>query len=161
VITLLLSNWKLVLLGVLVLALGIQSYRLQGAQGEVQVLTVEARARQERDALRELQNLKNKERTDEEHLAARRRASTSVVRVDGPGIRPFQPKQPTPGSDQAISCVTGRQLDEAVAGIAQRASERLAGVLRRDGERRTGDAREAEGVAADFRACKAWAVGVN
>jgi hypothetical protein len=149
VITLLLSNWKLVLLGVLVLALGIQSYRLQGAQGEVQVLTVEARARQERDALRELQNLKNKERTDEEYLAARKRASNSVVRVDGPGIKPRETVPSTSGPDP-IACFDRGKLNQELAGLIERHAERLSGI-----------AREGEGVASDYRACKAWAVGVN
>jgi hypothetical protein len=150
VITLLLSNWKLVLLGVLVLALGIQSYRLQGAQGEVQVLTVEARARQERDALRELQNLKNKERTDEEHAAARKRASNSVVRVDGPGIKPKPTVESSTGGPDPIACFDRGKLNEELAGYLGRHAERLSGI-----------AREGEGVAADFRACRAWAVGVN
>jgi hypothetical protein len=149
VITLLLSNWKLVLVGLLVLALGIQSYRLQGAQGEVQVLQAEAKARQDRDALRELQNLKNKERTDEEHLAARRRASTSVVRVDGPGIKPRE-TVPTNGGPDPIACFDRGKLNQELAGLIERHAERLSGI-----------AREGEGVAADFRACKAWAVGVN
>jgi hypothetical protein len=149
VITLLLSNWKLVLLGVLVLALGIQSYRLQGAQGEVQVLTVEAKARQERDALRELQNLKNKERTDEEYLAARKRALNSVVRVDGPGIKPRETVPSQSGPDP-IACFDRGKLNEELAGLYERLSQRLTGI-----------AREGEGVAADYRACQAWAVGLN
>jgi hypothetical protein len=150
VITLLLSNWKLVLVGLLVLALGIQSYRLQGAQGEVQVLQAEAKARQDRDALRELQNLKNKERTDEEYLAARkRRASTSVVRVDGPGIKPRETVPSQSGPDP-IACFDRGKLNEELAGLYERLSQRLTGI-----------AREGEGVAADYRACQAWAVGLN
>jgi hypothetical protein len=134
----------------LVLALGIQSYRLQGAQGEVQVLRVEAKARQERDALRELQNLKNKERTDEEHLAARRRASTSVVRVDGPGIKPKPTVESSTGGPDPIACFDRGKLNQELAGLIERHAERLSGI-----------AREGEGVASDYRACKAWAVGVN
>jgi hypothetical protein len=150
VITLLLSNWKLVLLGALVLALGIQSYRLQGAQGEVRVLVTEAKARQERDALRELQNLKNKERTDEEHLAARRRASNSVVRVDGPGIKPKPTVESSSSGPDPIACFDRGKLNQELAGLIDRAAERLSGI-----------AREGEGLASDYRACKAWAVGQN
>jgi hypothetical protein len=149
-ITFLLSNWKVLVVGLLVLALGIQSYRLQGAQGEVRVLTVEAKARSDRDALRELQNLKNKERTDEEHLAARRRASTSVVRVDGPGIKPKPTVESSTGGPDPIACFDRGKLNEELAGYLGRHAERLSGI-----------AREGEGVAADFRACRAWAVGVN
>jgi hypothetical protein len=132
-----------------VIAFGILSWRLAVVTGQRDVLQVEAKARQDRDALRELQNLKNKERTDEEHLAARRRASTSVVRVDGPGIKPRE-TVPTNGGPDPIACFDRRKLNEELAGLIERHAERLSGI-----------AREGEGVAADFRACKAWAVGVN
>jgi hypothetical protein len=133
-----------------VIVLGLLSWRLAVVTGQRNVLVAEAKAREERDALRELQNLKNKERTDEEHLAARRRAATSVVRVDGPGIRPRETVQPSGSGNDPIACFDRGKLNEELAGLIERAAERLSGI-----------AREGEGVAADYRACQAWALGLN
>jgi hypothetical protein len=132
-----------------VIVLGLLSWRLAVVTGQRNVLVAEAKAREERDALRELQNLKNKERTDEEHASARRRASTSVVRVDGPGIKPRETVPSQSGPDP-IACFDRGKLNQELAGLIERAAERLSGI-----------AREGEGVAADYRACQAWAVGLN
>jgi hypothetical protein len=132
-----------------VIVLGLLSWRLAVVTGQRNVLVAEAKAREERDALRELQNLKNKERTDEEHASARRRASTSVVRVDGPGIKPRETVPSQSGPDP-IACFDRGKLNQELAGLIERAAERLSGI-----------AREGEGVAADYRACQAWALGLN
>jgi hypothetical protein len=71
------------------------------------------------------------------------------VRVDGPGIRPRETVPSQSGPDP-IACFDRGKLNQELAGLLERAAERLSGI-----------AREGEGVAADFRACKAWAVGVN
>jgi hypothetical protein len=133
-----------------VIAFGLLSWRLAVVTGQRDVLQVEAKARQDRDALRELQNLKNKERTDEEHASARRRAASSVVRVDGPGIKPKPTVESSTSGNDPIACFDRGKLNEELAGYFGRLAERLSGI-----------AREGEGLAADYRACQAWAVGQN
>jgi hypothetical protein len=133
-----------------VIVLGVLSWRLAVVTGQRDVLVVEAKAREERDALRELQNLKNRERTNEEHASARKRAGASVVRVDGPGIKPRDTVQPANGGNDPIACFDRRKLNEELANFLGRHAERLSGI-----------AREGEGVAADYRACRAWALGQN
>ena len=133
---------------VVVIAFGLLSWRLAVVTGQRDVLVVEAKAREERDALRELQNLKNRERTNEEYLAASRRASNSRVRVEGPGIRATV--EPAGSGDQTIACFDRGKLNQELAGFFERHGERLTGV-----------AKSGEGVAAAFRACQAWAVGLN
>jgi len=149
VIALAARYWYVLVIAGLFLALGVQSYRLQGALGERDLLALEKTERQRRDALREAQNLRNNERTDEEHIASRKRAATAVVRVDGPGIKPRE-TVPTNGDNDPIACFDRRKLNEELAGFIGRHAERLSGI-----------AREGEGVAADFRACKAWALSLQ
>ena len=117
--------------------------------GERDLLSLETTERHRRDAMRDSANLKNKERTDEEHAAARKRARTAVVRVDGPGIKPRETVPSSSGPDP-IACFDRGQLNQELAGFLGRHAERLSGI-----------AREGEGTAADFRACKAWALSVQ
>ena len=142
--------WYVLVIAGLLMALGMQSYRLQGAQGERDLLALEKTKRQRRDALRDSANAKNKERTDEEHASARRRAATSVVRVDGPGIKPRETVEPAGSGNDPIACFDRGKLNQELAGFLGRHAERLSGI-----------AREGEGVAADFRACKAWALSLQ
>jgi hypothetical protein len=133
---------------IVVIAFGLLSWRLAVVTGQRDVLQVEAKAREERDALRELQNLKNRERTNEEYAAATKRAVNSRVRVEGPGIRP---RETVAGSgDQTIACFDRGKLNEELAGLYERLSQRLTGI-----------AQSGEGVSAAFRSCQAWAVGLN
>lgn len=154
-----LSWWREILIGLLVLAIGIQSYRLQGAQGERDILALEKTERLRRDAMREATNLRNRERTDEEYSAARRRASSVVVRHDGPGIRAPQIK--APGGDESTLCFDRGRLAEALAGWVQRDAARLTELLRGVGERSTEHARAGEEVAAAYRACRAFTLSLE
>jgi hypothetical protein len=133
-----------------VIAFGLLSWRLAVVTGQRDVLVVEAKAREERDALRELQNLKNRERTNEEYLAATKRAGNSRVRVEGPGIRPRETVESAGSGNDPVACFDRRKLNEELAGLYERHAERLTGI-----------AKSGEGVAAAFRACQAWAVGLN
>jgi len=133
-----------------VIVIGALGWRLAVVTGQRDVLQTEKTERERRDAMRDAANAKNKERTDEEHASARRRAASSVVRVDGPGIKPRETVQPAGSDDDPIACFDRRKLNEELAGFLGRHAARLSGI-----------AREGEGVAADFRACKAWAVSLQ
>src|SRR4051812_28748382 len=100
----LLGWWKEILIALLLVAIGLQSYRLQGAQAERDILALEKTERARRDAMRDTQNVKNKERTDEETTAARRRAAAVVVRSKPAGIDPGKPVDVAGGSDESIAC---------------------------------------------------------
>jgi len=132
-----------------VIVIGVLGWRLAVVTGQRDVLEAYKTHRIREDAARDMANLRNKERTDEEHIAARKRAATAVVRVDGPGIKPRETVPPGSGDDP-IACFDRRKLNEELAGLLNRHAERLSGI-----------AREGEGVAADFRACKAWALSLN
>ena len=130
----------------LVAALGVQSYRLQGAQGERDILALEKSERTKRDIEREARNFGNVERTNEEHRAAAVRAGAVVVRGNAAsGIR-VKPAAPAGSRDESTVCFDRGQLDAAIAEYAGRL---------------TGIAREGEALAAAYRACRAWALDVR
>lgn len=137
--------WRYVLLA-LVVALGVQSYRLQGAQAERDLLALEKQERLARDQRAALAAMKNKERTDEEYAAARRRATAVVVRSGNAagGIRRYTPPAP-PGRDDATVCFSRDVLEREIASLA----ERMAG-------RATDLARAGEDLGAAYRACRAF-----
>lgn len=129
-------------------AVGVQSYRLQGTQAERDILTLEKTERARRDAMRDVANMKNKERTDAEYATAKRRAALARVRLDGPGIRPAT--ELAGGGDERIACFDRGRLNEELAGFVERHAGRLSAV-----------AGEGEGLAAALRACRAWALNVQ
>lgn len=157
--------WKELLIASLVVAIGVQSYRLHSAQTERDVLALEKTERARRDAMRDTQNVKNKERTDEETTAARRRAAAVVVRSK-PATRvdPGKPVDVAGGGDESLACFDRGRLNAELAGWVERhaagLSEFLAGIAQLGDQRFTGIAREGEGVAADYRACRAWALNL-
>jgi hypothetical protein len=155
----LLAWWREILIGLLVLAIGVQSYRLQGAQAERDILAVEKTERIRRDAMREATNLRNRERTDEEYSAARRRAGAVVVRLNGPGIRAPEIKAVS-GNESSVCFDRGRFV-EALTGWVQRDAARLAELLAGIRERLTDDARAGEEVAAAYRACRAFTLSLE
>jgi hypothetical protein len=162
----LLGWWKEILIAALVVAIGVQSYRLQGTQAERDILVVEKTERARRDAMRETQNVKNKERTDEETTAARGRAAVVVVRGKpaGTGIKPGKPIDIAASGDDAIVCFDRRRLNAELAGWLERHVAGLNAAFSATAElgngRFTTIAREGEGVAADYRACRAWALNL-
>lgn len=163
ILTFVRQYWKLALFALLLAALGAQSYRLQGAQGELAVLAEREAAQLRAQQLRALHNLRNKERTDEEYAAAQRRAAAVVVRVEPTGVT----SAPTPavGGDGATVCFDRGRLNEELAGWVERHARRLTAALAAAaqlGNRRFTDvARESEGVAAAYRACRSFAVNLE
>ena len=145
----LIAWWREILIGLLVVSVGIQSYRLQGAQGERDLLALEKTERIRRDAMRDITNLKNKERTNEEDAAARRRAAAVVVRVEGPGIKYVPPAFPGSG-DESTASFYRRILDEELAAAAQR-----------NADRHTELARAGEDLAAAYRACRGYTLNLQ
>jgi hypothetical protein len=158
------DNWRLVLFLAVLAALGVQSYRLQGAQAARDLLVLEKVERLKRDAMREAQNLKNKERTDEEYAAARRRAAVASVRPQ-PTVGIVTGKIESAGSSsESAVCFGRRELDEELAGFAERNAERLtefaSELARRNAERLGGVARESEEVSAAYRACRTYTLNL-
>lgn len=161
----LLGWWREILIALLVAAVGVQSYRLLSAEGERDILVVEKTERERRDAMRDSQNAKNRERTDEETTAARKRAAVVVVRGDpgGTGIKPGQPFV-AGGGNSPVACFDRGRLDQELAGWVERharsISTALSAVARIGDSRFTEVAREGEGVAADYRACRAYTMNL-
>lgn len=151
---------ELIIIGLLVAALGVTYHLLTVAEHERDVLALEKKERATRDAMRDATNLRNKERTDAETVAARRRAAAVVVRATPAGINPGKPFNAAGGGDGAVLYFDRGRFDDELAGWAARAAGRLTAVLRRDAERLEGVARAGEGVAADYRACRAWALNL-
>lgn len=151
----LLGWWKEILIVLLVAAIGVQSYRLQGAKSERDILALEKTERARRDGMRDATNQRNRERTNEEYAAARSRARAVVVRNEGPGIVAPQVK-PTDSGDGSAWCFDRGRIAEALTGWVQRDASRLAELLRGIRERSSDDARAGEEVAAAYRSCRAY-----
>jgi hypothetical protein len=156
----LLGWWREILIGLLLIALGLQSYRLLGAQGARDLLALEKTERARRDGMRDATNLRNRERTNEEYAAARGRAAAVVVRHDGPGIVAPAIK-PAAGADEPTICFERGRLVEALTGWVQRDATRLAELSRGLRERSTDDARAGEEVAAAYRACRGYTLSLE
>lgn len=125
-------------------ALGVQSYRLQGVRGTLSVLQTQVKARDTADAKQALVNQRNKERTDEEYIAARRRAALARVSVK-PAAEPIVAA--TGSGDDATACFDRGRLNNELTGFFGRVAERLSAI-----------AESGEEVAAAYRACRAWAL---
>lgn len=156
-----LSWWREILIGLLVVAIGVQSYRLQGVQGERDILVLEKADRIKRDAMREATNLRNKERTDAESAAARKRAAVVVVHAE-PAKGIVSGSIPALGSDATAVCFDRGRLDQELAGWVERHATRLdralAAIARSGDERFTGVAREGEDLASSYRGCRVFTV---
>lgn len=152
------------IIGALLIALGVQTYRLHTAQGERDLLALEKTERTKRDAMRDASNIRNRERTDEEDAAAHRRAAVVVVRGKPAGINPGKPVNVATGGDEPIACFDRGRLNAELAGWVERhagaLSAALAATAQLGDQRFTGVARTGEGVAADYRACRAWALNL-
>lgn len=160
--TFVLLHWKWFVMGALIAALGVQSYRLQGTQGEL-VLLQQWKANLERDqARRDASNLRNKERTDEEHAAAQRRAAASVVRAKSVAIVAAKPAPDAGGDHQSAGCVSRREIDRVVDEFAEEHARELAALAselsRQHAEEATRAAVEFEKLAASYRSCRVFAI---
>lgn len=143
--------WTRIGLGVmlvLAVALGVQSYRLQGAQGKIALFEAADTARVRAAAIAALHALKNKERTDAQYTLDLAAAHARGVRVGSD--RQFVKPAPTGGSEGELACFDAGELDRELAAWAGRLAGRL-----------SGSARAAEEVAAAFRSCKAWALNLE
>lgn len=127
---------------------GVQTYRLQGAKAEIAVMKTERKAQEAAAAVRAGQDLKNKERTDEEYAAAQRRATSARVRVEF-APSPAIPAPAAGSGDQDLECYSRRALDSELAGWVERGNQRFTRI-----------AQEGEAVAAAFRSCKAYVLGL-
>lgn len=160
----LLRYWKVIAVGLLVIALGVQSYRLKAASGQVAVLKEREAAQLREQEKRELHNSRNKERTDEDYAGALKRASAARVLDQPASIVAHQAPAAASGEGTA-ACSGGGDVDALVAEFAQRHATRLTLVLadisRRDAERATAIARLGEELAAAYRACHAFAVNID
>lgn len=145
----LLRWWREILIALLLAAVGVQSYRLQGVQGERDILQLEKTERARRDGMRDMTNLKNRERTNEEDATARRRAAAVVVRVEAPGIK-YVPTA-APGSGDESSAIFYRGLLE----------QELAASAQRSADRHTELARAGEDLAAAYRACRGYTLNLQ
>lgn len=150
----LLGWWKEILIALLLMGLGAQTYRLQGTRAEYSLYRTEQelqeREREAEYARKVAFDGYNKRRTDEEHRDALRRAAAVRVRID-PAAPEAVPATPSAGSgDEEVVCFRRRILNEEVAGYERRLAERLEGI-----------ARAGESLAADYRACRGWALGVG
>jgi hypothetical protein len=158
------AAWALrwvILIAALFSLVGIQTYRLQGRTAERDRLVLENTERARRDAMRDVANAKNKERTDEETAAARRRAA--VVRVHGEpteGVVAGQGIKLAPSGDAATVCFDRGRLDQELAGFVERHAAGLdrvaAGAARRGDERFTAVARAGEDLASSYRGCRVY-----
>jgi hypothetical protein len=160
----LILHWKLIVIALLCAALGVQSYRLQGAQGRI-VVFEEREAAQLRDkARRDAANFRNKERTDEEDRAARKRAGSVVVRAE-PSTRIAVGTLVPRSRDAAAECISRGDVDRVVADFEREHAAGLdaviAAVSQRHAAEATHVARDAEGVAAAYRACRGFTLGLE
>jgi hypothetical protein len=158
------DNWRLAALVLIVAALGVQTYRLQGVRAARDALVLEKVERVKRDAMREAQNLKNRERTDEEYAAAIRRAKSAGVLPQSTARISTEQPELAPGGDSSTLCFDRGTLNDELAGYAQRAAARLtdiiADVSQRDAERLSAINIEGEEVSAAYRACRAYVLNL-
>lgn len=156
----LLAWWREILIAVLVASCGVLYHLWTVDADKVTLLETQIAERQKRDEMRLDTNRKNKERTDAENDAARKRAAAIVVRLTGPGIKPGKSFAAPASGDAAAACIDGGRLGAELDGWATRTASRLTEVLRRDAGRSEDVARAGEGVAADYRSCRAWALNL-
>lgn len=135
--------------GLVLAAAGVQTYRLQGSQNTVALMEQDKEQAAENERLRVKQNVRLKERIDEDDRAARARAAASIVRVEpAPGQTGIS--APAGFGQEPAVCFDGRKLDQELAGYHERLAARLTGI-----------AQSSESVAAAFRSCKGWALDLS
>lgn len=128
---------------------GVQSYRLQGAHGEIKLFQAADKERVRAAAVKAGHDLKNKERTDAQYALDVRAARAAGVRAATPTggfLKPAAAGSPDP----EIVCFGAGELDRELGEWAARVAGRLSGV-----------AQQAEEVAAAYRACKAWGLSLE
>lgn len=161
-IDLTLENWKIILLTTLVLMWGIQTYRLQGAKGQIALYEYQQAQQKSNQAKQELANLRNKERTDEEYASAKRRAATVIVRSKPRTIIASQAPS-TGGNNQPSGCVTRGEIDRTLTEFAREHAAGLTAIYadfsQRHAVEATAAVQQLESLAAAYRACRAFAIG--
>lgn len=140
--TALLANWRLILFAVVLGALGVQSYRLQGVQGTLTTMEQKENDRVLAEQKQALASARNKERTDAQYQLDLRAARAARVRA--PTGRYFVAAAPG-GGDKSAACFDPGELNRELTEWVTRVAGRLS---------RT--AEQAEEVAAAYRACAAW-----
>lgn len=160
---LLFGNWTLIGIGALVAVIATETVMLTSAWGKIDVFEEREAAQKREQARRDMHNIQSKERANESRVAARKRASTVVVR-HGPSTITVGTLVPR-SDNKAAECVTRGDLDAAVADFAVEHAEGLADVVaevsRRLAAEATVAAREFEAGFADYRSCRAYAIEVE
>lgn len=148
-IPLILSNWRLVGFTLVLAFAGVQSYRLQSAQGQIALYKLEEKNRQEVAAREALHQLRNKERTDAQLRNDLRAAHAAGVRL---GVKQgeFVHPRAAGSADSEVACYDLRELNTELGGWAERVVERFRAV-----------AQQAEEVAAAYRACRDYALDLS
>ena len=164
ILQLVVKYWRYSALGILIAALCVQTYRLQGAQGEVAVFEEREQAMLLEQQEREHRNQLDKERTDAEYAAALQRARNTRVRTQPAVIVASQP--PAAGSgDEPARCFSGGELRDRLADFANAHAGRLAevatGISQRHAEAVDGIAARAEEVSAAYRACRSFVLNAE
>lgn len=122
---------------------GIQTYRLKGTRDELKAVQVEAatqeRERETETAREKAFNEYNKRRTDEDYRAALARAATASVHMPAPSPGPVAEAGPSRSGVEPAACFDGGILEQELTALA----------------------REGEALAAAYRACRVWALGLG
>jgi hypothetical protein len=154
-------NVWFIALGIAVVAALGQTWRLHNAQGKITVFEERERAQIAAQAKRELNNVKAKERADENYLAARNRARRVVVRYE-PAPRIAVGTIAPRSGDKAAECISRGDVDRVVADFEREHAAGLdaviAGVSQRHAAEATHIAGDTETVAAAFRSCRGYAL---
>lgn len=139
-----LALWREGLIVLLLALAGVQTYRLQGERAEFQAYRLEREAQDRENAVEQARarefNIWNKRRTDEEFRAAVARAAAAGVRIS-PSV------QPCPGTAAPAGSSNGADAYCGDRGVLLEELNRIA--------------RAGEEVAAAYRSCRVWAVGVG
>lgn len=147
------DNWRLVLFLLVLGALGVQSYRLQGTQAAYTLYKAEQEAQEKErvtEGARQVAFDKfNKRKTDEAYRAALARIPVNGVR-DDKHEQPFAQARTPGGGDEPTYCGTGADINRELSEFSRRHAERL-GIL----------ASASAKVAAAYEACKSYALGLD
>lgn len=155
--TFLITWWKEILIGVLVVMVLFQRERLNTKEAELDAWEIKAEAQQKDLDRRTKANQANKERTDADLAAAHKRIAVLELRVK-PGAPTVASKEAfAAGNYKGPACINGRELYVGLGEVARRAADR-ASDLAAEAAKRAGDgptrlAQDVEQLAAAYRAC--------
>lgn len=163
--TFLFAWWREILIAVLVVMVLFQRERLNTKAAELDAWEIKAEAQQKDFDRRTKANQANKERTDADLAAAHKRIATLELRVK-PGTPTVASKESfAAGNYKGPACINGRELYVGLGEVARRAADRAsdlaAEAAKRAGSGPTRLAREVEQLAAAYRACQAYSLGLQ